>query len=191
MSLWADYYRDKDTPWDVGGPHPELVSRFTKKPTERNALVPGCGFGHDACFLAESGLAVVGLDLVEQLDSTAGAKLRALGGSLHIGDALDWQPEELFDIVFEHTFLCAIEPDLRPKWAALVQRCLKPGGRLLAIAFPGGKAVELGGPPFGYSVGDMADVLGKSFQKTIDEPAQHSVARREWEERWVEFVRND
>ncbi len=129
------------------------------------------------------------LDLVEQLEQTAGEQLRAAGGTFHVCDALEWEPDQPFDIVFEHTFLCAIEPELRDKWAALMRRSVKPGGRFLAIAFPGGKAAELGGPPHGYSVEGLAALLGPSFTKTFDEVAQHGLERREWEERWVEFVR--
>jgi len=191
MTNWAERYEAQETPWNVGGPHPELKARFEKRAGEQSALVPGCGHGHDALFLAQAGLRVVGLDLSPQVEDLAGEELRAAGGELHVCDALAWQPEEAFDLVFEHTFLCAINPELRSNWAALMQRCVKPGGRVLAVAFPGGKAADLGGPPFGYSVDDMLQLLGASFSKTLDEPVQNGVDRRDWEERWVEFVRAD
>lgn len=191
MTNWAERYEAQETPWDVRGPHPELKARFRKLAGERNAFVPGCGFGHDALFLAEAGLAVTAIDLAPQVETAVGEKLRAAGAELHICDAFTWDSSERFDLVFEHTFLCALEPELRPSWAVLMQRCVKPGGRLLAVAFPGGKAADLGGPPFGYSVDDMAELLGASFEKTFDEPVQNGVVRRDWEERWVEFQRAD
>ncbi|MEL6712741.1 MAG: hypothetical protein AAFP86_03160, partial [Planctomycetota bacterium] len=58
---WADRYRAGDTPWDIGGPHPELSIRLQDgrlappEPGESRALVPGAGRGHDAIALARRG----------------------------------------------------------------------------------------------------------------------------------------
>ena len=58
---WEAHYRDKETPWDCGAPHPELVNRFRAGDDDRRVLVAGCGFGHDAVHFGNLGLYVLGL----------------------------------------------------------------------------------------------------------------------------------
>lgn len=186
---WAAYYREEDTPWDCGEPHPELVARFRVRDGEKRGFVAGCGFAHDAWLLGDRGLYVLGLDYVEALAEPASKRLAECGGEFLVTDVFQWQPEELFDVAFEHTFFCAIEPEQRPQWGAMMKRALRPGGRLCALAYPIGKPAENGGPPHGYSPTDLQSALGSDFECTLDEPVKHTLDRRDWEERWVEFVR--
>ena len=64
---WEQSYRDQDTPWDLGGAAPPLISLLKKEGvnllTGQTVLVPGCGYGHDAEALRRVGLEVTGLDL--------------------------------------------------------------------------------------------------------------------------------
>lgn len=54
-----------------------------------------------------------------------------------------------FDIIYDYTFLCALPPPLRPKWAARMSQLLAPQGTLICTQYPLGKDPRLGGPPFG------------------------------------------
>ncbi|KAJ4954452.1 hypothetical protein NE237_011235 [Protea cynaroides] len=51
-------------------------------------------------------------------------------------DFFEWQPTELFDLIFDYTFFCAIEPPMRPAWARRVRDLLKPDGQLITLMFP-------------------------------------------------------
>lgn len=194
---WAQHYADGDTPWDHGVEHPELAARLgageLAVPTPgARALVPGCGRGHDALALARIGWTVTALDQVPVLEGLVNAALRPLGGEFQLGDALAWAPasgEPEVDLIFDHTFLCAIDVDQRPRFVDLVLRSLRPGGQLACLLFPVGKPREEGGPPHGLDVAQLGDLLGKHFDLVEHEPVTHSIPEREHPEQWARFVR--
>ncbi len=188
---WAERYAEENTPWDCGGPHPELVLRFDdlRLAAGARAFVPGCGRGHDALYLAERGLVVTAVDLVDSLAEQVAARLAPHGGTFLAGDALGLELAP-FDLMFEHTFFCALDPAQRPAWGALAGRSVRPGGLLAALVFPGNRPLELGGPPWLTRTGDLAAALGPRFELETDEPAAQPVPRREWEERWAVFRRS-
>ncbi|MEM1348801.1 MAG: methyltransferase, partial [Myxococcota bacterium] len=104
-------------------------------------LVPGCGSGYDAFALADAGWAVTGLDI----SPTAAARFRALRdehglsperAEIHIGDFFTFQPGAPFDLGWDYTFLCAIDPDRRQEWADKMHGLIRPGGMLCTLLFP-------------------------------------------------------
>ncbi|KAJ4956751.1 hypothetical protein NE237_013534 [Protea cynaroides] len=72
-------------------------------------------------------------------------------------DFFEWQPTELFDLIFDYTFFCAIEPPMRPAWARRVRDLLKPDGQLITLMFP--ISDHIGGPPYKVSVVDYEELL--------------------------------
>ncbi len=191
---WAQRYQSGDTPWDLGAAHPELVARIAAgklaaMPGRRRALVGGAGRAHDALALARAGFEVTAIDLVDAGAGELAAQLASFGGSLRVEDALEHVAQAPYDLIFEHTFFCAIDPALRPRWGELVLRSLAMDGRLCALVFPVGKPVSEGGPPYGTTLADLVAALGGKFVVGVDEPVRHAVARRTWPERWAEFMR--
>lgn len=188
---WIARYAGQRTPWDHGGPHPQLKAWVASAPGKgRSACVPGCGTAHDAAALAAGGWRTVGIDFVAGAPADQNrATIEGAGGELIVGDALKWRPREGFDLFFEHTFFCAIDPDRRSDWGQLVRRCLRPGGQLLALAFPIGRPGELDGPPFGYEVEDLLAALGEDFDLLEDRAVDLPIADRSWPERWVRCQR--
>ncbi|KAL2843194.1 S-adenosyl-L-methionine-dependent methyltransferase [Aspergillus pseudodeflectus] len=62
-------------------------------------------------------------------------------------DALGFQ----FDVVYDYTFLCALHPSLRGRWAERMKGLLRPGGLLVCLEFPMYKDPGLPGPPWGVN----------------------------------------
>ncbi len=189
---WAQRYQSGDTPWDLGAAHPELLARIAAKklapaPGRRRALVGGAGRGHDALALAQAGWEVTAIDLVDAGAGELAARLAPFGGNFCVENALEHVAPAPYDLIFEHTFFCAIEPALRPRWGELVLRSLALDGRLCALVFPVGKPASEGGPPYGTTVTDLVGALGGKFVVGVDEAVRHGVARRTWPERWAEF----
>jgi hypothetical protein len=185
---WADRYRCGNTPWDMGQPHPELTRRIEagQLTGSRSVLVPGCGRGHDAVALAQAGLVVTALDLVDALHDELTSALGPHGGRFVAADALDFgQPHEL---LFEHTFFCALPPDQRPRYGEMAARCIGSGGELHAVVFPIDKAPADEGPPFQMSTPDLATALGAAFELIEDSPIPQ-VEGRAWGARWARFRR--
>lgn len=79
------------------------------------------------------------------------------------GDFFNLPKEHIhaYEVVFDSTFLCAIQPDRRKEWAETMAKVLKPGGILVQNIYPskapGEKEITMAddpgeGPPFLLSV---------------------------------------
>ena len=190
---WAQRYRDEQMPWDRGKAHASLQASLNSgqlAPPREGAtcLVPGCGRGHDALALAEAGWKVTGVDLVADLGTDFGERIAALGGEFIVGDALN-SKRGAFDLVWEHTFLCAIAPYQRKAWSEMVRGSVRPGGRFGALIFPGDKSVDLGGPPWGYDVERLQVWLGPDFELELTEVVDPEVEPRSWKQTFALFRR--
>lgn len=189
---WRDRYREENTPWDLGGPHPELARRLERGDPRLvprgggRAFVPGCGRGHDALALARAGWEVVAMDAVPELEEAWPAGVGGL--RFAVGDALAYE-DEAFDLLFEHTFFCAIPRQSRSEYGAMARRLVAPGGALCALVFPIDRPADREGPPHAWNAGDLAAELGPGF--ALEEAASDvlAVERREWREGWATFVR--
>ncbi len=181
---WDDRYRSGDIPWDMGRPHPLLTERLVLDPAlgqaeVGGALVPGCGQGWDAMALAEAGWVVTALDVSPRAVALAGWLLDDRGGRALVVDALEW--EEPVDLIFDHTFFCAIPPEERGRFGDLCRRVLGPGGQLVSIVFPIGRT-DSDTPPYAMSVEDVSGALGHGFE-LIEMGTERKVGRRAWPHR--------
>lgn len=191
---WSIRYSLGRPPWDLGGPHPDLVARLGEDRylglgnNARRALVPGCGLGHDAEALAQAGWEVTAVDFAAELEPLVRGRFGPLGCRFFAEDALTFSDDEPYDLLFDHTFFCAVHPEDRPKFGDLAARLVKPGGRVCSIVFPAGKQTEAGGPPWGMVTEDLASVLGPDFDRVEDSPVTYC-GHPSWEERWASFAR--
>lgn len=185
---WNARYAGADTPWDLGRAHPELVHRLPELGPPGRAFVGGAGRAHDALALARHGWQVVATDWAPDA-AEAGVELARLGSRYVVTDSLAYE-DSLFDLVFEHTFFCAIDPSQRRDYGAMANRIVAPGGRLAAIVFPVGKHPTTGGPPWGISTAMLDTALGAAFTLQTDEPVLHR-GHPGWRERWAVWVRGD
>jgi SAM-dependent methyltransferase len=190
---WAERYREGNTPWDRGHEHAELARRLASgqlAPPHPSAscYVPGCGRGHDARALCRAGWRVTAKDIVAELAEEVGATLARGGGRFATGDG--FEPEDgPHDLVWEHTFLCAIRLEERPSWARMVHRALRPGGRLAGVVFPADKPRSEGGPPWGYGVEELAELLGPDFDLLERSLLPAGLEDRQWAQEFVLFRR--
>ncbi len=164
---WESRYRTGDMPWDKGAAHPALIAFLKSNPIHGRVLVPGCGLGHDVRALAATADEVVGLDI-----SPSGVKAAkahpTIGGERYVLGDLFALPPSLrgaFDVVFEHTCFCAIQPDQRADYVSAIAAALVPGGLLLAVFYldPGLDPGE-SGPPFGVAREELDALFGVRFK---------------------------
>ncbi|KAM7465576.1 hypothetical protein LguiB_013138 [Lonicera macranthoides] len=174
---WEKCWDEGVTPWDLGQPTPIIVHlhRIGALPRGRD-LVPGCGSsfslvhleqsfhvweGHDVVAIACPERYVVGLDISDSAIKTAIELSSSSPNADYLTflktDFFNWHPSELFDLIFDYMFFCAIEPDMRSAWASRIQDLLKPGGELITLMFP--ISDHVGGPPYKLSVADYEEVL--------------------------------
>ncbi|TYI11240.1 hypothetical protein ES332_A09G197800v1 [Gossypium tomentosum] len=111
--------------------------------------------------MACPGRYVVGLDISEEAIKKAKQMSSSLPNADNFtfieADFFSWRPTDLFDLIFDYTFFCAILPEMRSAWAQQIQNFLKPDGELVTLMFP--MDDHAGGPPFKVSIEDYEEVL--------------------------------
>jgi len=123
--------------------------------------VPGAGRAYDAAALAADGTrSVVAVDVSPTACAEAERYLASLPLKPEVavvcGDFFSLEGD--FDLVWDCTFLCALDPSTRETWAAKMNELLKPDGALCTLIFPIGKPPG-DGPPWDLSLDLLRDLL--------------------------------
>jgi hypothetical protein len=121
--------------FDAGRCEPALVDLIAAKDAPLPmglALVPGCGRGYAVDALACPGRLCIGLEI-----SSSGAKVAREHLAKNPWAAvllIDFFSANLgegrFDLIYDCTFLCALQPEDRDRWARRMNQLLVPGGEL-------------------------------------------------------------
>ena len=162
---WEAAYRRGETPWEKGKAHPALVDFLVENgPLTGEIFVPGCGYGFDARALSTPSNHVIGIDLAPFAIAKANSFPKVGHEEYLLGDLFALPPEfnGRFDLVFEHTCFCAIEPMRRAQYVETIVRLLKPGGKLIAIFFINPDHDEEG-QPYRVSGAELEEVFGMHF----------------------------
>lgn len=129
-------------PWEVGKAQPALAELLDAHPPAGPALDIGCGTGDLAIELAQRGLDVLGIDIVDAAVAQARVKAAALApeaarrAEFRVADAL--RPSRLgqrFGTVTDSGFYHLFESDQRDGLADELAATLVPGGRYYLLAF--------------------------------------------------------
>ncbi|MDB4664928.1 TPMT family class I SAM-dependent methyltransferase [Verrucomicrobia bacterium] len=169
LEHWETCYQQKETPWDKGAPSPGLVDFLMEHPDLEHAVVcvPGCGLGSDVLAWASAGHQATGIDIAPT--GVAMAKERASAHphacNFRIGNFLTDHPPAPVDWVFEHTFYCALQPELRQHYLEAMCRWIRPGGYLLAVHY---LIPDEDGPPFGTTREEVLERFSPQFELLQD-----------------------
>jgi len=170
MNDWEQRYQQGETGWDRGMASPAIehwLNAVLKAPAR--ILIPGCGRGHEAVFLASYGFDVTGIDIatsaVRHLEEQLAAE--GLKAEVILGDLFAYQPDKPFDVVYEQTCLCALDPSTWPAYVQRLRGWLRPGGDLFAQFMQTGRE---GGPPFHCEVGQMRGLFAADAWAWADDP---------------------
>lgn len=125
------------------------------------AVVPGGGRGHDAGALAAAGWHTTVVDTAPTAAAYATEHYPTL--TYLVADALDAASVLArvgpVDLLWDHTFFCAVPMELRPRVGSLAEAVVKPGGLVASGVFPLGGPRSEGGPPWGYAPEDLSELL--------------------------------
>lgn len=195
---WEDAWREGRTGWDQGRAAGALVALLEREesglPTQGAALVPGCGAGYDAMALASHGFVTTGADIApsararfEHVRDAHGLTPRQV--HLEILDFFTQTPSDApFDVIWDYTFLCAIEPDQRDLWAQRMHELCAPTGRLVTLIFPvdpddtSASTAQDPGPPYRLHPDVVEQLLAGRFVLQSLEPAPNSAPSRQGKE---------
>ncbi len=200
---WEDAWREGQVGWDAGD-SPPILHRLVEEQLlpKGRALVPGCGAGYDVVTLAGPERHVVGLDgaptAKQRFDEVLAASDVADDEvTYRTGDFFDFSPAEPFDLVWDYTFLCAIEPNIRPDWARQMSKLIRPGGQLVALLFPiiddevTFQEMMDAGPPFPLIPQEIEELLAEDFEALSVEPTDESHQGRQGMEWLARFQRRE
>ncbi|KAJ2936852.1 hypothetical protein H1R20_g263, partial [Candolleomyces eurysporus] len=194
---WDVAWKKGVTPWDDGIVEPSLMEVIEESgipfPREGKALVPGCGAGYEAFWLAKRGLKATGMDISETAIEAANRERNKYPQEIidnsqflevNFFDIKDISDEERYDLAIDHrqVFFVAIPPSLRNDWGRQMAAFVKPGGYLINIIFPIVPPVE-GGPPYTVRPDHYDGPLGENFEKIYDEVPTKSSPTHEGKER--------
>lgn len=184
--FWTDLYQTSQAGWEMNRPAPALEDMLPRlKLPKSRVLILGAGSGNDAALFAEHGHVVTAVDFSEEAVKQGAKKYGHLSNLKWVQKdvfALDSSWTHGFDLIFEHTFYCAIPPERRNELIQLWRRLLIPTGQLLGVFF----AMERkDGPPFGGTEWELRERLQKHFQFDFWGRWRQSVDRRNGKELFV------
>ncbi|UZD22428.1 TPMT family class I SAM-dependent methyltransferase [Algoriphagus halophytocola] len=174
---WTDRYTSGKTGWDIGFASPPIVQYLDQIENKAvRILFPGAGNGFEANYAFRNGFSnVFLLDIsIEPLQRFKVKNPDFPEGQVLHQDFFDHQGA--YDLILEQTFFCALEPKLRPKYAAHMRRLLKPGGKLVGVWFD--REFEFDGPPFGGSKAEYEELFQSVFEIKTISPCYNSIPER-------------
>jgi cyclopropane fatty-acyl-phospholipid synthase-like methyltransferase len=156
---WEQRYQDGQTGWDRGETSANLlhwIELDLLKPCR--ILIPGCGNGHEVLTLAEQGFDVVAIDIAPTPLANLSGMLKSnnLSAQLIQADFFSWRPEKLFDVIYEQTSLCALNPEQWADYEKCLYNWLGKGGKVFAQFM---QTEQDGGPPFHCEMSEMLNLF--------------------------------
>jgi SAM-dependent methyltransferase len=182
-NFWNQQYIDSNIGWDMGMVSPPLKIIIDSLEDKSAAiLIPGCGSAYEAQYLLDQGFTNITLiDIAPALVAKLQKRWEGIPEIKVIeGDFFKLQGQ--FDIILEQTFFCALDPTLRPAYAAQVAHILAPKGQLKGILFS--VEFEKQGPPFGGTIESYEQLFAPYFSYHFA-PCLDSHPRRMGNESWV------
>ena len=151
--LWDLFYVWR-SPWDIGGPRPELVHLVRSgRLAPCRAIDLGCGSGENVIYLAQQGFSATGVDIAPRAIARARRSGRAAGVSpmFLVGDVTNLTGVEgPFDLLVDNgCFHSLFRSAARQSYVRTVMRLSRPDSRFFLRCFvrePGRSRLGRGNP---------------------------------------------
>ena len=175
QAFWNQLYLQKETRWDIGYPSTPLKEYIDQlKGREQRILIPGCGNAYEAAYLINAGFTnVCLLDIASEVVEKLQQKWADKAVKIICQDFFEHQGT--YDLIFEQTFFCALDPSLRPAYVKKMHDLLAPGGKLVGVLF--NRSFD-GGPPFGGDKEEYMDLFSTWFPELKMELCYNSIPPR-------------
>lgn len=164
--FWSQRYLDGRDRWDQKTFHPYLktILKDIQNINDKTILVVGAGPGHDGAFFAQYSQHVVAMDFSQEAFERFKTYYPDVKLKYIIENFLNPKnPIPKADVVFEHTFLCAIDPSQYGQYFTSVKAALKKDGLYCAINWNVSPA-GTDGPPYSIENDTVLKFLKDGFE---------------------------
>lgn len=186
--FWDNRYQKNETGWDTGSITTPLKEFFdTLQDKSIKILIPGGGNSYEAEYLHKAGFDYVYvLDISEQ--PLINLKNRVPGfPAAHIIHGDFFELDQKFDLIVEQTFFCALDPQLREKYAIKMHELLKKGCSLVGLLFDA--ELNKDKPPYGGSKDEYIHYFRPYFEFKKFEKAYNSIPPRAGNELFIHLIK--
>ena len=183
---WEERYQKGEDKWNVGEistPIKEYIDQITDKKIK--ILIPGAGNGYEFEYLIKNGFKN---SFVVDYAATPLENIKKRIPNLKENQVINsdfFELEGKFDLIFEQTFFCALNPELREDYVRKMKSILNPKGKIAGLLFQFPLTAE--GPPFGGSKEEYITLFQKDFNIVTMETAYNSIVPRKNKELFVIF----
>ena len=183
---WNNRYLENEFSWDLGEIS-EPIKTYFNQLTDKDLkiLIPGAGNAHEAEYLFNKGFKnIFVLDFAEEPISLF-KKRNPLFNAEHLVCENFFDHKGQYDLIIEQTFFCAINPELRKKYAEHMHKLLKPKGKLVGLLF--NDVLNTDHPPFGGNKTEYLPYFQNLFKLNTFEPSYNSIKPRAGRELFINF----
>ena len=181
--FWDKKYQSHQTGWDIGSISEPLKCYIDQiKNKDIQILIPGCGNAHEAKYLLDKGFTnITIIDISETLIHILKEVFRDRN-QINIIHGDFFEHQDNYDLIFEQTFFCAINPNLRISYVKKMHQLLKKNGKLVGVLFD--KNFE-SGPPFGGNQKEYIQLFSNNFNLKTFEKCYNSILPRKNNELFI------
>ncbi|MEZ5027333.1 MAG: methyltransferase domain-containing protein [Ferruginibacter sp.] len=190
QTYWNSQYDAQQTGWDLGEVSPPLKSYINQLTDKQiRILIPGCGNSYEASYLLQQGFTnITVIDIAPTLVNKLKEKFHSNKNiKIILGDFFEHKGS--YDLIFEQTFFCALDPALRPQYVSKMKELLVAGGKLVGLLFD--REFDKQGPPFGGCKCQYEALFKDSFKLDIFEPCYNSFVKRQATELFIKLVKQN
>lgn len=186
--FWSKKYEQNKIGWDLGeisNPLKEYFNQLEDKSIR--ILIPGGGNSYEAEYLFKNGFTNVFVaDIAKEPLERIKKRVPDFPEEnlLHVNF---FDLEKHFDVIIEQTFFCAINPNLRKKYAQKSKELLSDKGKLVGLMFDA--KLNEDHPPFGGSKEEYINYFQSNFIIDIMEPCYNSTGNRQGMELFVKMIK--
>jgi len=186
QSFWSEKYQSNQMGWDIGAvstPIKEYIDQLEDK--HASILIPGAGNAYEAAYLFEQGFTDISIvDIAKEPLDNFRKEVPDFPKDKILQEDF-FNHKGTYDIIFEQTFFCAIDPSLRVGYIDKMKDLLKPGGKLVGLLFD--FRLDNIGPPFGGSEDAYTIDFRKRFHLKTLAPCYNSIKPRQGKELFIIF----
>ncbi|PHR71911.1 MAG: SAM-dependent methyltransferase [Lutibacter sp.] len=186
--FWDNRYKSKEIDWDLGEistPFKLYIDQLTNKNIK--ILIPGGGNSYEAEYLHYNGFKNV---FVVDMSRMALGNIKKRVPTFPLKNLIHsnfFDLQESFDLVFEQTFFCAINPNLRNTYVQKMDELLRENGKIVGLLFK--VPLYEDHPPFGGNKEEYIKYFTPNFNIDIMVDCYNSVESRADIELFIKLVK--